>query len=308
VHDACPACGGTLEEWRSVPGGEPSDHSRYELMRCASCGSAVTVGQAPPPDAYESGQYSIAPPRAAGAVDLLQRAFARQPVRFLRRAGLPRGARVLDVGAGPGRLVAALREAGYDATGIEPSARSAALAEVAGARVLRRGVAEHDDADLDAVVLWHVLEHLEDPAGALATVRGWLRPGGLALVATPNAASLQAAIGGDGWMHWDAPRHRAHFTADGLERLLGRTGFEPQRTHHWVIEQNLHGMWMAMLVRLGMRPSFPFHLLKRNIDVTARDMAITGLGAPLAVPAVAVEAAAALLRRGGTVAVLARKI
>jgi SAM-dependent methyltransferase len=302
----CPACGGGLVPWRSIPGGEPADEHEYELERCASCGSAVTDGGPPPVEAYESGQYSPDKPRMAGPVGLFQRFVTRQPVRFLRRAGLGDGARVLDVGAGPGRLVAALNDAGFDASGIEPSRRSAALAHQAGQPVERRDVLEHADSNLDAAVMWHVLEHLDDPPTALVTVRGWLRPGGLLLIGVPNLASMQAEVAGEGWLHLDAPRHRVHFTADGLRRLLVRSGFDVVRTHHLVLEQNVHAMWFALLTRLGMRPGFPFHFLKRNIDARPRDLALTVAGLPLIPVAAALEGGAALTRRGGTVAVVAR--
>jgi SAM-dependent methyltransferase len=292
--------------WRSVPGGEPSDLFEYELLRCESCGTAVTAGAPPAPEAYESGQYALARPRFSRAVDGVQRLLTHQPVRFLRRGGLRPGARVLDVGAGPGRLVSTLNSAGYDAHGIEPSRRSVALARGAGRDIDQRSIFEHSDSDLDAAVLWHVLEHLDDAPAALARVRTWLRPGGLLLVGVPNAASLQAEIGGDTWFHWDVPRHRLHFTAEGLRVLLGRSGFEVVAMHHWVLDQNVHAMWMAMLTQLGMRPGFPFHFLKRNIDATPRDLAVSALGIPLVPAAVALEAAAALMRRGGTVAAVAR--
>jgi SAM-dependent methyltransferase len=302
----CPACGGGLVPWRSIPGGEPADEREYELERCASCGSAVTDGGPPPAEAYERGQYSPGKPRMAAPVTLFQRFVTRQPVRFLRRAGLGDGARVLDVGAGPGRLVAALNDAGFDARGIEPSRRSAALARQAGLPVDRRELLEHADTNLDAAVMWHVLEHLDDPPTALVTVRGWLRPGGLLLVGVPNLASMQAEVAGEGWLHLDAPRHRVHFTADGLRRLLVRSGFDIVRTHHLVLEQNVHAMWFALLTRLGMRPGFPFHFLKRNIDARPRDLALTVAGLPLIPVAAVLEGGAALTRRGGTVAVVAR--
>jgi SAM-dependent methyltransferase len=304
----CPACRGGLAPWREVPGGEPSDPGRYALVRCASCGSAVTLGPPPDAEAYETGQYSTRVPRAAGLLGRVQGTATRQVVGWLRDAGLPRGARVLDVGAGRGRLVGALQAAGYDARGIEPSRRSAQLASQAGVAIERRDLFDHSDRDLDAVVLWHVLEHLDEPADALARAREWLGPRGLLLAGTPNIASWQARIGGDGWLHWDAPRHRVHFTAEGLCRLLERSGFEPVRVHHWVLDQNVHAMWMALLARMGMRPGFPFHFLKRNIDATPRDLAITALGIPLAPVAAALEAAAALSRRGGTIAVVARAV
>ena len=302
----CPACGGGLIPWRSIPGGEPADANEYKLERCASCGSAVTDGRPPAGDAYETGQYAQERPRLAGPVDGFQRFVTRQPVRFLRRAGLEPGARVLDVGAGPGRLVEMLGDSGFRAAGIEPSQRSVALARQAGRRVEQRDLFDHVDSGLDAAVMWHVLEHLEDPATALATLRGWLRPGGLLLVGVPNLASLQAEVAGKAWLHLDAPRHRVHFTADGLRRLLVRSGFEIVTTHHFVLEQNIHAMWFALLTRLGMRPGFPFHFLKRNIDARPRDLALTMLGLPLLPVAALAEGGAALVHRGGTVAVVAR--
>jgi SAM-dependent methyltransferase len=213
---------------------------------------------------------------------------------------------VLDIGAGPGRLVSALNDAGFHAAGIDPSRRSVALAHQAGLPVERRDLFEHAESQLDAAVLWHVLEHLDDPPTALVTVRGWLRPGGLLLVGVPNLASMQAELAGEGWLHLDAPRPRVHFTADGLRRLLVRSGFDVVRTHHLVLEQNVHAMWFALLTRLGMRPGFPFHFLKRNIDARGRDIALTLLGLPLVPVAGALEGGAALAHRGGTVAVVAR--
>ena len=120
ARPVCPACGGGLVRWQSIRAGEPSDPRAYELDRCASCGTAVTEGDPPTAEAYETGQYGLSSPRLAGPVAAFQRAVARQPVRFLRGAGLAHGARVLDIGAGPGRLVRALSDAGYDARGIEP--------------------------------------------------------------------------------------------------------------------------------------------------------------------------------------------
>jgi len=55
-----------------------------------------------------------------------------------------------------------------------------------------------------------------------------------------------------------------------------------------------------------MRPGFPFHFLKRNIDARPRDLALTALGLPLLPVAGLLEGGAALTHRGGTVAVIAR--
>src|SRR5437588_1156590 len=115
----CPACGGALTRWREVRGGEPADTRLYPLLRCASCGSAVTDSEPPPAELYETGQYGQTPPRLPGPVAWFQRVVKRQPVGFLRRTGLKRGARVLDVGAGTGKLVQLLEEGGYRGAGID---------------------------------------------------------------------------------------------------------------------------------------------------------------------------------------------
>jgi len=303
----CPACGGELARWREVPAGEPSEHRRYALLRCGECGTAVTGGDPPGPGAYEAGVYAPCTPRALPLVRALQRATVAQVTRILRRTGLPPGARVLDAGAGTGRLVEALARSGYAASGIEPSARSSAIAAAAGRPVRREGIESHREEGLDAVILWHVLEHLDAPGAALESVHRWLAPGGLLLVGVPNIESSQARIGGAGWLHLDAPRHRTHFSPRGLELLLGAGGFEALRTHHLVWEHNPAGMWMALLARAGMTPGLPFHLLKRNAVPTPRDMALLVAGVPLAPMAVALEAVAAAAGRGGTLAAVARR-
>jgi hypothetical protein len=134
-----------------------------------------------------------------------------------------------------------------------------------------------------------------------------LAPGGALLIGVPNLASLQARLGGERWFHLDVPRHRTHFTPRGLEELLTRTGFSVVRTHHLLLEHNPFGMWQTLLSRLTANPSYVYNVLKRNAPVRSADLAISLAAVPLVPAAVVLELAAGLARRGGTVAVLARK-
>jgi len=304
LPEACPACGGALAPWRSAPAAEPP-HAPVALWRCAACGTAVTDAPPAGAQAHESGAYAPGPPRGAAFAAPLLDAFDRRRLALLHHALGPPG-RLLDAGAGRGRFVAAARTAGWDARGIEPSARGGTEYGVV---LQRAGIEDADVApgSLDAVTLWHVLEHVEDPGGALTRVRSWLRPGGVVLVGTPNLASLQARLGGDRWYHLDLPRHRTHFTARGLRALLARRGLMPLRTHHVLAEHNPFGLWQSLVSRVTPTPSWLYLALKRAAPLRAADLLPTLLALPLAPAAAAAELGAGLARRGGTVAVLARR-
>jgi hypothetical protein len=103
------------------------------------------------------------------------------------------------------------------------------------------------------------------------------------------------------------PRHRSHFTPAGLSQLLNDTGFQVVAIEHRLLEHNPFGMWQSMLNRLSPEPSWLYNMLKRNARIRARELALTAVAVPLIPLAAAVELAAGQARRGGTIAVLARR-
>lgn len=101
--------------------------------------------------------------------------------RVLARAESP----ILDVGCGPGRHVAALRDAGHVALGIDVSAAAVRSARRRGAPAVRVSVF----ADVPAAGEWGTVLLLDgnvgiggDPVLLLTRVHALLRPGGTALV------------------------------------------------------------------------------------------------------------------------------
>jgi SAM-dependent methyltransferase len=305
----CPACGGALAPWRTVPAAEPGLEGRYQLLRCTVCGTAVTVGGPSDHDLHETGAYRPGQPRLYRLARPLLDLFDRQRLALLRSLIEP-PARLLDVGAGRGRFVAAAGAAGYEASGIEPSLRGWGAASARGVGVRQASIEDAPFAEdsFDAVTAWHVLEHLDDPGAALTRVSSWLRPGGVLLVGAPNLASAQARVAAGRWYHLDAPRHRVHFTPGGLEALLRAHGFTPVRTVHALLEHNPFGMWQSLVNRVTRDPSYLYNLLKRNAPLRSPDLLITVAALPLAPFAAFAELVAALARRGGTIAVLARRV
>ena len=75
-------------------------------------------------------------------------------------ASLWRGRSILDVGCGPGHLMALLQERGMAVRGIEPSEAAVALAPEAVTRRIWCGPAREATADAEVVICREVLEHL----------------------------------------------------------------------------------------------------------------------------------------------------
>jgi len=235
-------------------------------------------------------------------------------VRFVT-AGLAPGARVLDLGCGRGFVLAALAGRGFEAHGVE---RSAAAAQGADPRAQVRiattlAAAGYPSGHFDAVLIWHVLEHLREPGPALVEVHRVLRPGGRLVVAVPNFSSWQARWAGPAWFHLDPPRHLHHFSLAALRGLVERCGFAIGSEHHFSLRQNPFG-WIqsAQNRRVGLPRNGLYTLLYERGHAAAPFDARTrrALWACLAlgvVPALALTVAETASRQGATVHVVARR-
>jgi 2-polyprenyl-3-methyl-5-hydroxy-6-metoxy-1,4-benzoquinol methylase len=77
----------------------------------------------------------------------------------------------------------------------------------------------------DAVAMFHVLEHSREPERLVLQARGFLRPGGILVVRTPNASSWIAKMCGATWEWVTPPAHIHLFSPVSLRILMERAGF-----------------------------------------------------------------------------------
>ena len=134
---------------------------------------------------------------------------------------------VLDVGCGRGEFLAACRDAGIRARGVDTNERSVADLKAQGFSVALAGVPEcfgpHEDGTLGAVLAMHVVEHL--PAEVLFALfresKRALREGGLLMIETPNAESIAMSASD----FWRDPTHLAPRHAAALTTLAREHGF-----------------------------------------------------------------------------------
>jgi SAM-dependent methyltransferase len=144
------------------------------------------------------------------------------------------GQRVLDLGCGAGRFVAALRDAGADPVGVEiaPAALERARRNVPGADLRLAepdGTLPLDHGSVDVVWCSEVLEHAADTLHLLTEARRVLRRGGRLVVTTPSHGRLKAvAIALARFdAHFDPlGGHLRFYTRTSLARALDAGGFE----------------------------------------------------------------------------------
>ena len=270
---------------------------------CERCGAATTdpwPSEETLRSAYE-GWYRPQSGRFAGPGDaLLKRSRGALAKRL--DAIAPPGP-VLDVGAGDGTLIDALKQHGREATGLElvstrPDIRAADITEIA-------------ESGFAAIVFWHSLEHMTRPAAALAAAAQKLAPNGVLVIAVPNSDSLQAKAFGDRWLALDIPRHLVHLPARTLVDRLEQLGLHIGRTSHLRGGQVVFGWLHGLTGKLPGRPDLYDAIRKpeaRRAAIPAgRRAAILAAAAALTPVAAAAALAEAAMRRGGSIYVEARR-
>jgi SAM-dependent methyltransferase len=136
----------------------------------------------------------------------------------LRSLGLPKSARILDVGCGDGFLLWSLANLGFtDLTGVDPHLNADSQVP-GGPRLLKRSL-DDLDGSFDLVMFHHSLEHVQDPARALARAAACLLPGGRCLVRVPTPDSRAFELYREFWIQIDAPRHLHLMSRQALKRL-----------------------------------------------------------------------------------------
>ncbi|HSD61407.1 MAG TPA: class I SAM-dependent methyltransferase [Burkholderiales bacterium] len=231
------------------------------LLRCAGCGQLISQ--------CSEAQYIAALAKWDTAAGTRPDARSERRHEFLSRLRLATllrvlgrpapGARLLDVGCSSGAFLAAAARMGFEAEGVEPSPEAAESARRAGFRV-HTGLLEqarYPAAAFDAVTLIEVLEHLRDPRPLLAECRRILRPGGIVMATTPNAASWTARAMGARWEVFSLTAmggHVSFFNPVSLRLLAARTGFELARLETRNVRLAEKGQFPApiyLLAKLG---------------------------------------------------------
>lgn len=251
--------------------------------------------------------------RFPAPVEWVQRRLYRRRARQVTDAAGGTG-HALDVGCGPGHLLAELRALGWAATGTEATERAAEVGRRShglDVRVGELGAHKFGEGEFQAIISWHTLEHMREPGAVLDEIVRILAPGGVLLISVPDFGSAEAQARPPAWFHLDVPRHLCHFPAAVLRRELERRGLVIERESHNTPEYDAFSLLQTWQNRLGL----PQNLLYRRLKSAPPDggwpcgstLAALGLGAALFPAALALAAWRGLRGTGAVVVFLARK-
>ena len=228
-----------------------------KLCRCGDCGY---VFDSPRPNQQEisafysrEGKYDSWL-RDAAARDALWKRRLKMMLRHHLQGNL------LDVGTGIGQFLHHARAYFAEVAGTEISESAVRIARERYGLEIRQGQIEDlrmPDACFDNVTLFHVLEHVPDPAKLMRRCHQLLRPEGIVVIAVPNDVlawgsglkKLGKRMGLHPFQKFSRAAgiakagtsreiHLSHFTPVVLRRLLTRAGFE-------IVEEELDPYYAA---------------------------------------------------------------
>lgn len=262
---ACPVCAGDVQPTATVFDDRYGYPGRFQVFLCSTCGHrALDAGL---PAAEVERLYTNFYPRSTFDADAWQPAVPVpravewwQGLRASAFRWVPRNVRVLDIGCGFGEALGYHRARGCDAHGVEADANILRVAQRHGLQV-RVGLFEasaYVPSSFDVVTLDQVIEHVAEPVSVLRGVEQVLKPGGMAVLSTPNARGWGARVFGNRWIHWHAPYHQQFFTPESMQRAAHAAGLriESMRTvtnSAWLRFQWCH---LAAPTREGERSTF----------------------------------------------------
>jgi 2-polyprenyl-3-methyl-5-hydroxy-6-metoxy-1,4-benzoquinol methylase len=228
-YTLCPVCGsaGISKVFRAKDNTVSQEY--FDIYHCRNC--QVRFTQDPPSetyigDYYRSENYISHSDTSKGLINRIYRVVRNYSLNQKKKliekiTGLKSG-ELLDVGSGTGHFAAAMRNGGWNVTGLEPDegARSVALQQSLSQLLPIEELFNLPDNKFDVITLWHVLEHVHDVKKYISTFKKVLKDNGKLFIAVPNYTSYDAESYKEHWAAYDVPRHLYHFTPHTMQWLM----------------------------------------------------------------------------------------
>ena len=239
----CPFCSSAeIKTFSAFLHGAQDAGSRLSIRECLDCGLAWQFPRIrTAAESVEILSHRYEEQKEGSYCDpQKRRATAETELAFLESFSEAPG-KLLDIGAGDGAFIAQAAGHGWECIGIDPAARQdpELRPSDAGSFTLIQGTLKDLDPTqrFDAITMWDVIEHLDDPAEVLSTAASFLKDSGILIVETGNYQSVDRIASGPNWWAYMA-EHRWYFAPPTVRQLLNKAGLRhvaigPQVLRPW---------------------------------------------------------------------------
>lgn len=234
--------------------------SDFRVGFCRHCGFLQVLEKPEKQEIYNDGYFKRGKYLKDKAIDLEN----KRRLAWLKKNGLKKGAKLLEVGCATGDFIKAAKKE-FDLWGFDISEYAVEQARLNNPEISKQikvGTTEELDFPenfFDCIVLWDVVEHLWDPLGAISQLVKSLKPEGILAVSTPNINTITARLMGKRWHFMTLPEHLCFFEKKTIDYLFEKTGLTPldwMSKGKWVnlgfllykIKKSFPGLFPASLV------------------------------------------------------------
>jgi 2-polyprenyl-3-methyl-5-hydroxy-6-metoxy-1,4-benzoquinol methylase len=258
VSRRCPVCAAALD------GRVPARFPERGYLRCKSCG-AISMNRINPAPVEYGREYFFEQYKKQYGKTYIEdfpnlTAMAKRRLAVIRKIGSwEQAPTLLDIGCAYGAFLAAAREEGFSAHGIDPAedavryvTQKLGIPAVQGyfplspefeyPQISNSGNSSSfliPNSSLDIVTLWYVIEHFRDCVPALAEIRKLLKPCGVLAFSTPSFSGISGRSSlkrylknspQDHWTVWSPSVCRKALKKAGfkVKKVIG-TGHHPER-------------------------------------------------------------------------------
>ena len=160
---------------------------------------------------------------------------------------IPQNVRILDIGCGFGESLGYHESRNCDVYGVEADENIRRVAEKFGYKV-HVGLFDpnlYKPDFFDYITMDQVIEHVTNPIATLRDIARVLKPGGIAILTTPNSNGWGASVFGHRWINWHAPYHLQFFSVQSMQLASEQAGLIVEQvkiltSSEWLLYQWIH--------------------------------------------------------------------
>jgi 2-polyprenyl-3-methyl-5-hydroxy-6-metoxy-1,4-benzoquinol methylase len=164
-----------------------------------------------------------------GAVSRVTGLINEQRMIHTRYLGDQIPGKLLEIGCGSGDYMKNMKSLGWIVEGVEIDPVACRYARDVNLLTVHEGTVESaacPDNCFDAIVMYHVIEHIYDPVGLLKECHRIVKPGGRVIVITPNIESWGCSKFQENWRGLEPPRHIHIFSPRTMNKTAKLAGLQ----------------------------------------------------------------------------------